>query len=431
VLIPPGEWLTGPIHLKSGIDLHLAEGARLRFSADPKQYLPPVFVRWGGQECFNYSPLIYARGCRNVAITGRGVLMGQGQPWWRWEKSQQRATSKLYRMVLDGVLVEQRIMSDESHPLRPQFIMLIDCAGVLLEDFTISEGGPLWNVHVAYSHDVIIRRLRIDTPDGPNNDGVVIDSSRDVIVEDCDLRTGDDCVSLKSGMNEDGWRVGRPTENVLVRRIRATGGHGGIAIGSDMSGGVRNVLVEDCHYDGVQTGIRMKAARGRGGVVEDVFIRNITMGRISGDAIQITTEYSAFMSRDGKVPMFRNIHIANITCDQAKTAVRMTGLADRALQNIHLEHVTITADEGLHCAAVNLLHLVDVKIKPRSGPVLSVKDGQEVVIHGLNSAEGARVFLDLRGRQTRNIRLRGESSNAIRPAVVLGIDVPRDALVHE
>src|SRR5262249_749758 len=139
VLIPPGEWLSGPIHLKSDIDLHLAEGARLRFSADPEQYLPPVFVRWGGQECFTYSPLIYAGGCRNVAITGRGVLLGQGEPWWRWEKSQQRACAKLYRMVLDGVPVEQRIMSAGATPLRPQFIMLIDCASALLEDFTIGQ----------------------------------------------------------------------------------------------------------------------------------------------------------------------------------------------------------------------------------------------------------------------------------------------------
>src|SRR5207249_11150074 len=145
----------------------------------------------------------------------RGVLMGQGKDWGAWAKLQRRVQTRLYRMVLEGIPVEQRCLGPE-FPLRPQFIMPIDCTNVLLEDFAISESGPLWNIHVAYCSNVIIRRLSINAPDGPNNDGIVIDSSRDVLVEDCDLHTSDDAVSLKSGMNEDGWRVGRPTENVLI-----------------------------------------------------------------------------------------------------------------------------------------------------------------------------------------------------------------------
>jgi hypothetical protein len=279
---------------------------------------------------------------------------------------------------------------------------------------------------------VIVRRLTIDAADGPNNDGIILDSSRNVIVEDCDLRTHDDCIALKSGLNEDGRRVGKPTENVIVRRVRATCGHGGITIGSDMSGGVRNVFVHDCHYDGLSCGIRMKAARGRGGVVEQVHVRNIAMGRIPGDAIQLTTEYPTFVSPNGTPPVFRDIIIRDVTCVHADTAARMSGLPDSALKNVLIENVTIASDQGFCCAAANDLRLVNLRVTPRSGPVLSLRDTQHVLIRGLHNADGASVFLDLRGRQTQDIRLEeGDASHPVRPAVVLGMDVPKDALVHE
>jgi polygalacturonase len=431
VLIPAGSWFTGAIHLRSNVELHLAEGATLRFSSDPLRYLPPVFVRWGGRECYNYSPLIYAHNCQNIAITGRGRILGQGEAWWSWDEQEPRSSAALHQMVLQGVPVEQRVFGNQQHPLRPSLIMTIGCVNVLLDGFTIAEGGPQWSIHVAYSHNVIIRGLTINAPDGPNNDGIDIDSSCEVLIEDCELRTADDCIALKSGMNEDGWRVGKATENVVVRRIRATSGHGGITIGSEMSGGVRNVFVHDCHYDGPTAGIRMKAARGRGGVVENIFVRDITMGHIRGDAIQMTTEYPTFVRPDGRAPTFRNIHLANVTCQSAHIAVRMIGLPEVPFQDISLSNVTISAVEGMHCSSVSEVYLTNVTITPRTGPAMSMKDSQDVHIHGLGSARDGCVFLDLRGRQTRNIRIHGDHSDQIRPAVVLGIDVPRDAIVHE
>jgi hypothetical protein len=431
VVIPKGTWFTGPIHLASNVNLHIEDGATVRFSDDPQQYLPPVFVRWAGQECFNFSPLIYARDCSNIAITGRGTLLGQGQKWWRWQKAEQRINARLYQMVVDGVPVEQRRFGSVDEPLRPQFILAINCTDVLLEDFTIAQGGPLWTVHVAYCQNVCIRGLEIDAAEGPNNDGIVIDSSRSVVIEDCDLASSDDCVSLKSGMNEDGWRVNKPTENVIVRRVRATKGQGGMTIGSDMSGGVRNVFVHDCAFDGPHVGIRFKAARGRGGVVEDVYVQDIEMGRIGGDAIQLTTEYKSFAKPDGKAPVFRNIRIRNVTCKDAATAARMVGLPDAPLRDFILQNITIAAQEGLYCASANGIHLLDVRVTPRIGPVLALKDSRDVIIDGLNQSDHGGVFLDLRGRQTKGVRLRGESRVRVRPAVVLGIDVPRDALVHE
>jgi polygalacturonase len=432
VLVPAGQWLTGPIHLRSNIDLHFAHGAIVRFSNNPQDYLPAVLVRWGGQECYNYSPLIYARGCRNVSISGKGTLLGQGKNWWQWHKLEARSSAKLYRMVLDAVPVSQRQFASDEAPLRPQFILAINCTNLLLEDFAIAEGGPLWTIHTAYCSNVIMRRLQIVAPDGPNNDGIVIDSSRDVLIEDCDLNTRSDCVGLKSGLNEDGWRVGRPTQNVIVRRIRGTGGQGGVAIGSETSGGVRNVLVQDCRFDKIGAGIRIKSARGRGGVVENVLFQDIAMGRNIGDAIQLTTDFSTFVSPDGRPPTLRNIHIRNVTCEHAATAVRMIGLPDAHLRDITLENVTIAADEGLHCSSCSRVELVDVRITPRSGPVMSLKDGREVLIHGLNSIDGHRVFLDLRGQQTRGIRLRSNGDGSqMRPTVVLGVDVPKDAIEHE
>jgi polygalacturonase len=389
-------------------------------------------VRWGGVECFNYSPLIYARDCENIAITGRGLLLGQGKAWWGWEKHQARCRAKQYEMVLQDVPVDQRIFGSVELPLRPQFIQPINCTNVLLEDFTIAEAGPCWTLHLAYCRNVIVRRVKINAPDGPNTDGIDIDSCRNVIVEDCELATGDDCISLKSGLNEEGWRVNRPTENVIIRRVRATAGIGGFTIGSEMSGGVRDVFVHDCEFENLCAGIRMKAARGRGGVVEDIHVRNIKMGHMRGDAIEITTEIGgSFVKPDGKAPTFRNIQIRDITCDQARSAARMIGQSDAPFRDINLENIVIQANEGLYCVAANGMNLVNVRITPLLGPVLALKDTQKVLIHGLNTVDGHRVFLDLRGRQTRNIRLDGEASNHVRPAIVLGIDVPKDAIVNE
>jgi polygalacturonase len=334
-------------------------------------------------------------------------------------------------MVIQGVAVEDRRFGSADLPLRPQFISPVNCTNVLLEDFTVGEAGPCWTIHLAYCENVTVRRLNITAPEGPTVDGIVIDSTRNVVVEDCALHTNGDAVALKSGMNEDGCRVGRATENVVVRRTRATAGTGGFSIGSEMSGGVRNVLVHDCHYDGTTAGIRVKAARGRGGVVEDVFFRDITMGRIAGDAIELTTEYPLFVAPNGRPPVFRNIQLRNVTCAHAGTAARMVGLRDSALHAITLQDITIAADAGLQCTTATELRLLNVRITPQSGPVLAIADSRDVLIEGINNADGASVFLDLRGRQTRDIHLRGKTNNHVRPAIVLGLDVPKDALMHE
>lgn len=431
VVVPAGTWLTGPIHLRSRINLHLSAGATIVFVPDPAAYLPPVLVRWGGMECLNYSPLIYARDCDSIGVTGTGTLRGQGAGWWSWEAEERAALSALYQMVLDGRPPEQRQLLESPHRLRPQFIAPVNCTNVLLEDFSIAEGGPGRTIHLTYCRSVIVRRLSIEVPDGPGNDGIKIDSSSDVLVEDCTLRTHGNCISLKSGLNEDGWRVARPSERVVVRRIRAKGGDAGLMVGSATSGDVRDVLVHDCQFDQLAVGIRLRAARGRGGVVENVHVRDIQMGRITSDAIRMDLESTQLLSPSPRPPVFRKVRISKVSCLDAETAVRIWGLPDKHFQDIRLEDVTIAAGRGLQCDAVQKIDLVNVNIVPVVGPVLSLNDSQEVLIEGLRHAPQEGVFLALRGRQTRRVRVRGDADQQVRPAIVLGADVPHDALVHE
>ncbi|HEX3357282.1 MAG TPA: glycoside hydrolase family 28 protein [Tepidisphaeraceae bacterium] len=431
VNVPEGRWLTGPIHLRSDIELHLQEGAKIWFNNEPELYLPSVLVRWGGIECHNYSPLIYARDCRNIAITGHGSMLGRGEAWWRWAALQERARARQYKIASEESSVERRMVVDAEFPLRPQFIHTINCENILLEDFTIAEAGPCATIHLASCQNVTVRRLHIRATEGPNTEGMILDSTSNVIVEDCDLATGHDCIVLQAGLSTNCSQNVGPTENVIVRRIRATAGQAGFAIGPCVFGGVKNVFVHDCKFDGLDSAIALKATRGRPGVIEGIHIRDIQIGQITGDAIQIATEPDAFDKPRGAAALFKDIRISHITCDQARQAARIAGMTDASLSQLRLENLSITAEQGLSCAAVSGMELIDLRISPRIGPMLSLKDVQNVVIQGLNIAHSRGVFLDLRGRHTRDIRLRGEVSDHARPSIVLGIDVPDDAIVHE
>ena len=300
VLVPSGKWFTGAIQLKSNVNLCLQEGAEIHFSDDPADYLPVVFTRWQGVEVMNYSPLIYARDCENIAVTGPGKLFGHGSRWWAWKK---QADSQRYPNThFKGIPPEQRIYGSSEVGLRPQFISPINCRNVLLEGFTIADPGPFWTIDPIYCENVIIRGLSIHTTGGPNTDGIDIDSTRNVLVEYCLLDVGDDGVCLKSGYNEDGWRVAKPTENVVVRNVTTLHCHGGIVIGSETSGNVRNVLAYDCLCDGSEMGIRIKSNASRGGVMENICCRDMTMRHIKKDAIHylVTTILQPY--RAGRVP---------------------------------------------------------------------------------------------------------------------------------
>ncbi len=411
VFIPPGTWLTGAIHLRSNVELHLAEGAELRFSTDPRDYLPPVFVRWGGFECYNYSPLIYANGCENIAVTGPGRIEGQGRPWWGWVKEQDRVARALYGRILEGVPVGNRVYGNTDNPLRPQLFQPINCRNVHLEGVTIT-AGPFWTVQFVYCENVLVQGVTIIN-DGPNNDGINADSSRNIVIERCTFATGDDSVAIKSGLNEDGWRVGRPSENIVVRHCRMKRGHGGVVIGSDMSGGVRNVFVHDCDFSGSLIGIRLKSTRGRGGVVEDVWYEDIEMGTIPTQAICLHTDYRAWFGSDrGRPPLFRNIHIRRATCEDAKEAVRIAGLPEQPFEGVTLEDITAFGRTGITCTETQGLTLRRVSIGSTTRPVLTLHNVRGATIGDFRPNLGEPGALRIGGDRSADIRVDGRDASA-------------------
>jgi hypothetical protein len=375
VLVPPGTWLTGPIHLASNINLHVSEGATLLFSQDFDDYLPPVLTRWEGQELYGYSPLIYARDCQNVAITGAGKLDGQGAAWWPWKKTQHASAVKLYELVTTGVPTEQRVLAEEGG-LRPSFIQTIGCKNVLIEGVTLTD-GPFWTIHPVYSENVIVRRVRVQTS-GPNNDGCDPDSSRNVLIEDSFFSTGDDCVVIKSGLNEDGWRVGRPSENIVVRRLRGEAGHGGVVIGSEMSGSVRNVWVTDSELVGTDRGLRIKSMRGRGGTIENVFYEDVRHHDIRLAVVELTTFYatSTLAPKTAIAPLIRNIHVKNVSASgaPAREAIAIVGLPELPIRDVSFENVEIVAEKGVHAADCKNVRFKSTKLMSRSGEAFPSQD---------------------------------------------------------
>ncbi len=414
VLVPSGVWLTGPVHLKSNVELHLADEAELRFSQRFEDYLPPVFMQRGGVRCYGYSPLIYAYKCDNIAVTGRGTLNGQGQVWWPW-KDRQPGMTRLFRAGATGVPVEQRVFASEADGVRPPFVHPVECRNVLLEGFMIT-GGPSWNIHPVCCENVIVRGVSV-VSHGPNNDGIDPDSCKNVLIEDCLLDTGDDCICLKAGRDEDAWAVGKPCENVLVRRCRTKRGHGGIVFGSEMSAGIRNVFVHDCRFEGTDRGIRLKSLPGRGGCVENVWFQDIAMDRIAGAAIHMTFRYGKPDSLTRTQPRFCNIRLSRVTCSEAKQAVEIQGLADNYIEDVCLEDVRIGARRGISAEYVRGLRLKRVELNGVSSPMVRLLDGQQIDIRDCVCPPGIDVFLRLEGAATRDVRLSGLDLAHARQAV--------------
>jgi polygalacturonase len=333
VIVPPGEFLTGPIRLLSNVNLHILAGATLRFSTDPARYLPVVFTRWEGVELMNYAPLVYAFGQENLAITGSGTLNGQADEthWWPWKaaegpESQKPDRSRLFQQAAEGVPPERRIYG-EGHYLRPPFIQTYRCRNVLIEGVTI-RNSPFWVIHPVLSSNVIVREVVIASL-GPNNDGCDPESSTDVLIEGTLFDTGDDCIAIKSGRNADGRRLAAPSERIVIHNCRMQAGHGGVTIGSEVSGSVRDVFAEynTMSSPDLERGLRIKTNAARGGVVENVFMRDTKIGEV-GSAIDIDMLYQLAdedLSRTF-IPVVRNVRVEGLTVDRAAIAFSILGL---------------------------------------------------------------------------------------------------------
>jgi len=348
VEVPAGVFLTAAIHLKSNVNLQLARGSKLLFDRTPARYLPLVYTRWEGVECMNYSAFIYADRVENIAVTGEGTLDGNCDcdHWWPWKGRmncgwkqgmpvQEPARQRLFKMGEADVPVERRTFGEEAF-LRPNFIQPCRSRNILIEGVTIVN-SPMWEINPILCTNVTVHGVKISSH-GPNNDGCDPDSSKDVLIESCSFDTGDDCIAIDSGRDRDGRRVGVPCENIVVRNCEMKDGHGALTIGSMVSGGVRNVYFENCKLSSphLDEALRFKSNALRGGVVENIFFRNLEIGEVADSIVQLDLFYE-----DGpkgpERPVFRNIDIRDVTCRKAKYALNLRAFPNSEVSGIHLE----------------------------------------------------------------------------------------------
>lgn len=354
IIIPKGNYFVkGPIHLRSNVNLHLEKDAVIKFSTDPDDYLPVVFTRWEGMECYNYSSLIYALGQENIAITGEGIFDAQANEsnWWSWKgnksfgwkEGMSRQSDSIGRPLLVKMNnlqtpVNERIFG-KGHYLRPNFLQLINCKNVLIEGVTFLN-SPMWVIHPVLCQNVIIKNVST-IGIGPNTDGCDPESCKNVLIKNCYFKNGDDCIAIKSGRNYDGRRINIPSENIIIQNCKMSDGHGGVTIGSEISGGCRNVFAEDCEMDSpnLDKAIRIKANTFRGGLIENIFVRNINIGEVIEAVVHFDMKYEPNEGKDGGfLPVWRNIHIKGVTSKKSNQAFFLVGLDNSKIKNVWLEN---------------------------------------------------------------------------------------------
>lgn len=372
VVVPAGTFRTGAIRLLSNVDLHLEHGATLAFSQDPDDY-PLVYSRWEGIELMNYSPLIYAFEQENVGVTGGGTLDGQADDshWWPWkgqaEFGSQRGTpdqraddALLQQMADDGVPVRERVFGP-GHYLRPSFIQPYGCRNVVVSDVTIVR-SPMWAIHPVLSRNVSVRGVTVDTH-GPNNDGCDPECCRDVVIEGCAFDTGDDCIAIKSGKNADGRRVGVPSQDILIRDCTFADGHGGVTIGSEMTGGVRNVFAEDLQMSSpnLDVALRLKTNSLRGGFIRNVHLRRSIVGQVSEQVFVIDFSYGEGPGH-GFDPVVAHITVRDVTVGSARQALCLVGYPSDHIRDVTLTDCTfVTVAHGSVVQHVDNLLLRNVR----------------------------------------------------------------------
>lgn len=353
VIIPPGVFMTGPVHLESHIELHIEQGATLSFIPEPERYLPPVFTRWEGVEFMGLSPLIYAFGKTDVAISGAGTLNGGADEshWWPWkgkwkgkfmdaEHTQKDGRTRLFAEAEAGVSPKDRHYADGAF-LRPPFIQFYRCENILVEDITITQ-SPFWLINPVLSKSVTVRGVTCRSM-GPNSDGCDPESCKNVLIEDCVFDTGDDCIAIKSGRNADGRRVGVPSENIIVSNCKMLAGHGGVVMGSELSGGIKNIFVENCQMSSpdLERGIRIKTNAMRGGGVTNLNVRNLDVGTVR-DLFVINFYYEE--GENGPyAPVVEDINIQTVNCETADRVMDFRGFDHALIRNVRLTDITVRA----------------------------------------------------------------------------------------
>lgn len=390
VYFPAGKYLTGPIHFKSNITIFIDAGAELHFSDNFDHYLPMVESRYEGVDVTSFSPLFYANKMNNIAIIGRGLIDGHGKKWWDfvegYKESQPRSKwQKIFDSLNKNILLPDEPKQMVRGFLRPPFIQPINCTNIRIEGITI-QNSPFWTVNPEFCDNVTVTGVTIFNPHSPNTDGINPESCRNVHISDCHISVGDDCITIKSGKDGPGRAKGRPAENHTITNCTMLSGHGGVVIGSEMSGGVKKIVISNCIFDGTDRGIRLKTARGRGGVVEDIRVDNIVMKNIRDQAIVLDMEYAKSQPEpvSERTPQFRNIHISNMTA-QTNEALFINGLIEMPVDDISFNNITFDAKTGVVLNNATNIAFNNVNIRTQQGPALKATNVTRLTLNAFNN----------------------------------------------
>lgn len=448
VYFPAGKYLTGPVHLKSNITIFIDAGAELHFSDDFDDYLPMVESRYEGVDVTSFSPLFYANGVENITITGRGLIDGHGTKWWHFVEGYKEGQPRSKWQLEFDRLNKDILLPDDPRQmkrgfLRPPFIQFMNCKNILIQGITI-QNSPFWTINPQFCDNVTIHAVTVLNPKrlAPNTDGINPESCSNVRISDCFISVGDDCITIKSGKDLPGRTKARPAENYSITNCTMLAGHGGVVIGSEMSGDVKKITISNCVFDGTNRGIRLKTVRGRGGVVEDIRVDNIVMKNIRDQAIVMDMEYAKSSPEpvSDRTPKFRNIRLSNITA-YTNEAMYINGIEEMPVSEISLNDVVFHASQGITIRNAKDIQLHNVRVNTTIGSSLKANNVDRLLVNGFETTtpladkpvvilnntknvllqnswpfEGADRYLEITGEQTRNINLR---NNLFRNELVL------------
>ena len=464
VVIPRGLWFTGPIILKSNINIHAEEGALVIFSPDKNLY-PLIETSFEGYNTVRCISPIYGKDLENIAFTGKGIYDGTGEAW-RPVKKDKLTESQWKNLVKSGGIIsddgkiwypsesylEGQNISEMNVPdqftrledfekikdfLRPVMVSLVNCKKILF-DGPVFQNSPAWCLHPLMCEDLTIRNVTVKNPwFSQNGDGLDIESCKNTLVYDSNFDVGDDAICIKSGKDADGRKRAIPTENLVIKNCIVYHGHGGVTIGSEMSGGVKNVYVSGCTFMGTDVGLRFKSNRGRGGIVENLFFSDIDMINIPTQAISFNLYYGGLsvseMIAEGKntgkkmdevfpvtkeTPQFRNISIKNLTCKGAYQAIYLQGLPELNLENIILENIDIEADNGLTSIDANGVSIKGMRLITKNLPALQFINNLNVDIEKLDIPKNQNPCIDIKGEKSKNITIRSINPADANKAVI-------------
>jgi polygalacturonase len=457
VVVPRGIWLTGPIIFKSNLNLHLENGAMIVFSTDFEAY-PLLESNFEGLKTYRCISPIYGKGLENISITGNGVIDGSGDAW-RFVKKSKMTDGQWKKLLASGGITNEKgdlwfpsessylgyRMSDNNVPelqtkeehekikdfLRPVMVNFISCNKVLLDGPTF-QNSPAWNIHPLMCENLIVRNITVRNPwYSQNGDGIDVESCKNVLVYNSTFDVGDDAICFKSGKGIEGRRRGMPTENAIVKNCIVYHGHGGFTVGSEMSGGVRNVQVTECTFIGTDVGLRFKSTRGRGGIVENIYISKIDMVDIPAEAIRFNLFYEGKSPiPDGdepitstevqpeitqvteETPQFRNIFIKDVVSKGAGQAVFLQGLPEMNLENFVLDGVVMEADKGITCVDATNITLKNIELKISNGPAISFYNAKAVDISNFHNLTPCKEgFAVVNGGLSNDIRFANTNLN--------------------